>query len=492
MILIFLEMVLYSDKIIKINRYGMSQERNIVITNRAAYNFKKKDLKRRIDLYAFRGITVSRTSEELVIHGNDLEYDYNYISSKRQLIVQFIAEAYFKLKNTSIPFCEVDEKSLKNYVTLKDEKKKDLNFSRMQKTGLIDVTNYYIHQDELEFGDRLGVLKTLTNEKDKGVYLTDFKVIKLIGIGYISKVFMIEHISTGKIYSMKVMNKDNLLDLDQIENALMEKKILGELEHPFIISLNFSFQTPEKICFVLPFLPGGDLFFHLNQRKKFNEELVRFFTSQVSLALSHLHGYGVIYRDLKPENIVVDEKGYIKLVDFGLSKKLKLNEKAFSLCGTPEYHSPEVITGQGYSKSSDWWALGMLIYELLIGKPAFYSDEIERIYDLILYADVKFPVNSFISPIAKDIIIKLLDKNQDTRLGSKSGLVEIQKHPFFSEINFDDIYANNYKSMLIPCKANKYDTSNIDINITEMLPDVIESVKNPELIRLNQDKFINF
>ncbi len=121
----------------------------------------------------------------------------------------------------------------------------------MPKTGLIDVTNYYIHQDELEFGDRLGVLKTLTNEKDKGVYLTDFKVIKLIGIGYISKVFMIEHISTGKIYSMKVMNKDNLLDLDQIENALMEKKILGELEHPFIISLNFSFQTPEKIYFSL-------------------------------------------------------------------------------------------------------------------------------------------------------------------------------------------------------------------------------------------------
>lgn len=313
------------------------------------YNLKKKELKRRIDLTTLKGITASKITDEFVLHGNDLEYDYNYISPKKKLIIQIINEAYFAIKQTHILFCLLEEKNLKKVVTLKDEKKKDLSFTRMSQVNLEDIVQFYAPPV-----DKPSRSSTIFQP-------SDFRNVAIIGRGSFSKVTLVEFLKTKEPFAIKSLRKDVILDHDQVDNLLLEKKILEELEHPFLVNLVFSFQTEDRINFVLPYLPGGELFTYFRSSKIFDEERARFYSAQVALAINHLHSYGIIYRDIKLENILLGEDGYVKLVDFGLCKKLREGEKTFSLCGTPEYLSPEVVSGIGHGKSTDWWGLGILL-----------------------------------------------------------------------------------------------------------------------------------
>jgi hypothetical protein len=246
----------------------MSQERNILITNKAVYNLKNKELKRRIEISSLKGITVTKTTEEFVLHGMDLEYDYNYVSPKRKIIVQLIADAYNEGKKQDIAFCELNEKSLKRVVTLKDEKKKDLSFSRMPLSGLSSVRDYIAPETDMS---RSGTIFSRRKEY-KEVKLSDFKPIKVLGRGSFGKVTMVEFVKTKELYAMKSLKKDVLLDQDQVENTLLEKKILTELEHPFLVGLVFCFQTEERIYFILPFIHGGELFQHLKKFRIFEED----------------------------------------------------------------------------------------------------------------------------------------------------------------------------------------------------------------------------
>lgn len=264
------EKVLFSDKIIKINKYSMSQERNILVTDIAVYNFKKKDLKRRFEIKTLKGITVSKITDEFVIHGNDIEYDYNYISPKKKIIIQKIAESFRLLKNNEIPFCEIDAKSLKPYVTLKDEKKKDLNFSRMPLSFLSNVREYYDNFSSSKVSRNGTIFSGKKNIPE--VKLQDFKPIKVLGRGSFGKVTLVEFTKTGELFAMKSLKKDVLLDQDQIENTLLERKILSELDHPFLVNLVFCFQTEDRVYFVLPFVVGGELFQHLKKFRVFDEE----------------------------------------------------------------------------------------------------------------------------------------------------------------------------------------------------------------------------
>jgi serum/glucocorticoid-regulated kinase 2 len=305
----------------------------------------------------------------------------------------------------------MDAKALKNYVTTKKEKKKDPNFSRMP-TSLTPVSVYLASTS----GPYAEVARskaqrssTLYTRRDdiKEVHLEDFLVLKVLGRGSFGKVCLVEYIPTKEIYAMKSLKKDVLIDQDQIENTLLEKKILESLEHPFLVGLVFCFQTEDRLYFIMPFLRGGELFQHLRKFRIFDEEKVRFYASQIGLALDHLHTYGIIYRDLKPENILMDEEGYLKLADFGMAKHLKGEEKAMSFCGTPEYLAPEIITGEGHNKSADWWSFGILIYEMLCGIPPFYNENIDRMYELIKGAELRFPKKIKISTDAQDIITKV-------------------------------------------------------------------------------------
>jgi serum/glucocorticoid-regulated kinase 2 len=373
----------------------------------------KLALKRRIDLLSIRGITVSKITDEFVLHGNDLEYDYDYVSKHRKKIIECVAKGYYELTNKEINFCELDDKSLKHTVTLKKEKKKDQSFSRMLTDKLSSIFTYLYGSKESS-GDLVKnkVKRSATilsnNSLYKEVKLEDFQMIKVVGRGSYGKVCLVEFKPNGELYAMKSLKKDILIDQEQIESTLLEKKILESMDHPFLVGLVFCFQTEDRLYFVMPFLRGGELFQHLRKFRIFDEEKVRFYAAQIGLALEHLHNYGYIYRDIKPENILMDEEGYLKLADFGMAKHLKeKDEMAMSFCGTPEYLAPEIITGVGHNKAVDWWSFGIFIYEMLCGIPPFYSENLEKMYDFIKNAELRFPKKIKISVDAQDLISKV-------------------------------------------------------------------------------------
>ena len=177
-----------------------------------------------------------------------------------------------------------------------------------------------------------------------------------------------EQVDNGNIYSMKILKKENVIKRNQIEHTKTERRVLGYVKHPFIVSLYYAFQTETKLFLVLDYCGGGELFFHLGKAGRFKEERARFYSASIALALEYLHSKNIIYRDLKPENVLLDNEGHIKLTDFGLSKENITDiQLAHSFCGTPEYLAPEILRRCGHGKPADWWSLGALLYEMLTG-----------------------------------------------------------------------------------------------------------------------------
>ena len=323
---------------------------------------------------------MNKLTDEFIIHGIESEYDYYYVSHRRKEIMEVISQAYFNIEQTNLKFSLVNEKSIKNFVTSKKDKKTNPSFTRMKTDHIVTIEEFNtvrfsargeVNQNGV-VGPQIQSDTFYSSHKNvKQVKLEDFKVIKVIGRGSFGKVSLVEYIPTKEIYAMKSLKKDLLIEQEQIENTLLEKEILQTIDYPLLCGLVFCFQTEDRIFFVMPFLSGGELFQHLRKFKTFDEEKVRFYGAQIALALDYLHHKGIIYRDLKPENILMDEKGYLKLADFGMAKKLKDDEKAMSFCGTPEYLAPEIITMEGHDKSADWWSFGILLFEMLCGLPPF-------------------------------------------------------------------------------------------------------------------------
>ncbi len=502
------ENIYFTDNINKINHYGMTQERNLMLTDKALYNMKKKALKRRISYDLLRGITYSKGCNEFVVHGNVAEYDYQYISNDKELIMCYISVFYNKSVKKPIKICEVQDKSLKNYVTGKKEKKKDVSFSKMDEKFLID-TEEFVKQNiklVLKSGTSGGITNMSAEDKKKRtntifskhktiktVGLEDFQIMKVLGRGSFGKVCLVQYKPTKEYYAMKSLKKDVLLDQDQVESTLLEKKILQTLDHPFLVGMVFCFQTEERIYFVMPFVRGGELFQHLRTAKFFKEDKVRFYAASIGLALDYLHNKGIIYRDIKPENILIGEDGYLKLIDFGMAKIVKDNEKATSFCGTPEYLAPEIITGEGHNRSADWWSFGILIFEMLCGIPPFYCENTEKMYDLITHAELRFPKRIQLSDNSKDLLRKLLIKKQNNRLGAQNGFAEIKTHPFFNGFSFEDLLAKKIPPPFKPQLSGTLDVGNFDEEFTS--EDVVTSAipeKNLEFIKRNQEQFNEF
>jgi len=274
------EHIWFSDKVTKTNRFGFSQERHIIVTNLAVYNLKKKTLKRRILMESILGITISKITDQFVIHGNEDEYDYDYVSWRRRKIIEFINKAYVEITKKELRLCELDQKSLKNVVTTKKEKKKDPKFTRMSNMNLIPICTY-LYGIKGDMNSNIGK-KSATIARSGTLYskrkditevkIEDFKILKILGRGSFGKVSMVEYIPNKEIYAMKTLKKDVLIDQDQVENTLLEKKILESLDHPFLVGLTFCFQTEERIYFIMPFLRGGELFQHLRKFRVFDEE----------------------------------------------------------------------------------------------------------------------------------------------------------------------------------------------------------------------------
>lgn len=270
--------------------------------------------------------------------------------------------------------------------------------------------------------------------------LRQFNILKLIGRGAFGKVYKVFHKRSQKVFAMKVLNKKTLLRDNQIKYSMIEKEILqANPQDSFLLSLHFAFQTVENLFMVIDFCPNEDLSVLLNKqdRNLLPEPVARFYIAELFLAINELHKRNYIYRDLKPENILLDEQGHIKLADFGLAAKNIRNATDFakSFCGSPMYIAPEILKNKTAFKSTDYYTMGVVIFEMLTGEPPFYNENFEKLYSLIKKGDFKFPPTVTLSEEAKDLISRLICMPK-RRLGAVNGFEEVKRHPWFAGVDW--------------------------------------------------------
>lgn len=281
--------------------------------------------------------------------------------------------------------------------------------------------------------------------------------IKAIGNGAYGEVFLVRDKSTFTYHAMKVVEKEVVVERNHVKHLILEKKLLQCVHFPFIVTLDVAFKDNLYLYFILPYISGGEMFTYIQKYGNFSDNLSKFYASQVVLALEYLHYCQIVHRDLKPENILLDTNGYIKLCDFGFCKILK--KKTWTLCGTPEYLAPEVILSKGYSFPVDWWALGVLVFEMQAGHPPFFASDPSKLYEKILEGSYKCP--DTISSEAKSLIKGLLQVDQTKRLGSlKGGVYDIKSHSWFNDIIWQSILHQRVEPPFIPICPSPGDTSN--------------------------------
>ncbi|KAF0684718.1 Aste57867_23319 [Aphanomyces stellatus] len=336
---------------------------------------------------------------------------------------------------------------------------------------------------EREIEDELALYNTPKTSLD------DFELLKVIGKGSYGKVTLVRKKDNDKLYAMKMLSKINVKRRNQVEHTRTERRVLGVAKHPYIVHLHYAFQTKQKLYFVIDYCPGGELFFHLSRMERFPETMACFYAAEITLALDHLHQLGVVYRDLKPENILFDSVGHVLLgtssrfvvvsfifdfhllfvADFGLAKEGITDgaEGTNSMCGTPEYLPPEILDRVGHGTSVDWWALGMVLYEMLTGLPPWYTRNRQKLFDRVRHAPLTFP--DYVSPNAQSLIAGLLNRNPVERLGNASAN-DVKTHPFFASIKWDDLMARKLAAPFNPCATlNTGDeTKNFEAEFTKM------------------------
>jgi serine/threonine protein kinase len=308
------------------------------------------------------------------------------------------------------------------------------------------------------------------NEHPLNIKLTynDFQPIKLLGRGSFGEVILVRLKSTKKVYAMKILDKKILKMKKQQNHTKTERDLMVKINSPFIVNIKSAFQDDTNLYLVSEFMQGGDMFFHMHdgQIVIFSHDKTRFYMLELVLALESLHKNNMVYRDLKPENILLDSKGHVKLTDFGLSKILEdEDDKAFTLCGTPQYLAPEVLLKKGYDKMVDWWSLGCVMYEMLMGRLPF---AIKRgMINLKIYEKkIDFPRK--ISNEARDLIEKFLVVNPTERLGyGPNGTDDIKNHPFFNGVDWDLAIQKKYKPPFIPKLKNDVDLRYFDNCFTD-------------------------
>ncbi len=305
--------------------------------------------------------------------------------------------------------------------------------------------------------------------------LENYQILKLIGKGNFGKVVLAKQIPTGLLVAIKAIPKSAVEENDEIENIFIERdifKITNKESHPFLVQLVSFFEDGKNFYFVMEYIAGGDLMFHI-QKQRFTEYQAKYFAAQILLAIEYLHKHEILYRDLKLDNIMLTADGHVKLTDFGLCKPgMDWRAQTKTFCGTPEFIAPEILSSKPYTKAVDWWAYGVLLYELILGQSPFGGRNEAEVFHSIMAGRVYFP--SKISPEAKDLIQRLLVRNPKLRLGygpNDSG--PIRKHPFFRDINFDRLLMRLDQSPYIPIIRHASVASNFDPTFTKEQPDII-------------------
>uniref|UniRef100_A0A7N8YKR6 protein kinase C n=1 Tax=Mastacembelus armatus TaxID=205130 RepID=A0A7N8YKR6_9TELE len=330
--------------------------------------------------------------------------------------------------------------------------------------------------------------------KEEKLGMEDFNCISVLGRGHFGKVLLAEYKKSGKLYAIKALKKGDIVTRDEVDSLMCEKRIfevINASRHPFLVNLYGCFQTADHVCFVMAYSAGGDLMTHIHT-SIFTEKQTQFYCSCVLLALEFLHQNKIVYRDLKLDNLLMDADGFVRIADFGLCKEgMGHGDRTSTFCGTPEFLAPEVLTESNYTRSVDWWGLGVLIYEMLVGESPFPGDDEEEVFDSIVNDDVRYP--RFLSPESVSLIQKLLQKNPEMRLGA--GVEDasvIKRHRFFQGMHWEALLAKKVKPPFLPVIRAPQDVSNFDEEFTRLKP-VLTLPRTPcSLTTEQQEIFADF
>ncbi|ORE11999.1 hypothetical protein BCV72DRAFT_300331 [Rhizopus microsporus var. microsporus] len=324
------------------------------------------------------------------------------------------------------------------------------------------------------------------------VALENFSFLAVLGKGNFGKVMLAEDKYDKQLYAIKMLKKRFIIDNDEIESVRSEKRVFqaaNRARHPFLINLHSTFQTESRVYFVMEYVNGGDLMWHI-QRGQFSERRAKFYACEVLLALEYFHSQGIIYRDLKLDNIMLGLDGHIKMADYGLCKEnMGYGNTTGTFCGTPEFMAPEILREQNYGRAVDWWAYGVLIYEMLLGQSPFRGEDEDEIFDAILEDDILYPINMSSDSIS--ICQQLLQRDPNRRLGGgPDDAAPIKRHPFFRGVVWEDILNKRIPPPFYPSVSGRLDTSNFDEEFTNETPALtpIDATLN----RVEQQEFQNF
>uniref|UniRef100_A0A673JAS1 protein kinase C n=1 Tax=Sinocyclocheilus rhinocerous TaxID=307959 RepID=A0A673JAS1_9TELE len=342
----------------------------------------------------------------------------------------------------------------------------------------------------LFFSVSLYVVYILFHRRKEGMQMEDFNCISVLGRGHFGKVLLAEFKRTGKLYAIKALKKGDVVTRDEVDSLMCEKRIFETINmsrHPFLVNLCGCFQTPDHVCFVMEYSPGGDLMTHIHN-SIFSERQARFYSACVLLGLEFLHQNRIVYRDLKLDNLLMDSDGFVRIADFGLCKEgMGHGDRTSTFCGTPEFLAPEVLTDSMYTRAVDWWGLGVLIYEMLVGESPFPGDDEEEVFDSIVNDEVRYP--RFMSPESVSIIQKLLQKNPEKRLGAgEQDANEVKRHRFFQGIDWEALLSKSVKPPFLPSIKAPADVSNFDEEFTRLKP-VLTPPQTPFFLTAEQQEF---
>ena len=323
--------------------------------------------------------------------------------------------------------------------------------------------------------------------------LESFSFLKMLGRGNFGKVLLVQEKKTKKLYAMKVLKKEFILENDEVPSIKAEKgafQVATEKRHPFLIAMHSCFQTETRVYFVMDYVPGGDLMLHI-QRLLFSQARAKFYAAEVLLALEYFHANNMVYRDLKLDNILLGVDGHIKIADYGLCKVLEaFNGRTNTFCGTPEFMAPEILKEQMYGRSVDWWAYGVLIYEMLLAEAPFQGQDEDEIFEAVLKENLVIPDDLDI--IVADLIRQLLIRDPTKRLGCGNGdAADVKKHPYFEGIDFDKLLKLKLEPPYKPTVLNEGDVGNFDPSFTKQ-PPCITPIQGNAIQAADQEEFEGF
>ncbi|WVO16092.1 hypothetical protein L204_103758 [Cryptococcus depauperatus] len=298
--------------------------------------------------------------------------------------------------------------------------------------------------------------------KTAGRYaLGDFQIERTLGTGSFGRVHLVKSHHNGRFYAVKVLSKEKVIKMKQVEHTNSEREMLVRVRHPFLVNLWGTFQDVNNLYMVMDFVAGGELFSLLRKSQRFPNSVAKFYAAEVALALDYLHSLDIIYRDLKPENLLLGADGHVKVTDFGFAKYVP--DITWTLCGTPDYLAPEVIQSKGYNKSVDWYALGVLIFEMLAGYPPFFTEDGNpmRLYEKIIAGKVRYP--TYFDALARELLKNLLVGDLTKRYGNlRAGSSDIFAHVWFAEVDWDKLYRREIPAPYVPKIDGEGDASQFD------------------------------